>query len=177
MRAVHVNFIQLPAARWPGRVLLVLALAAVVVVSYQYWSVARSVDEADTVLTRLERRAARAESTPAPTVAEGAEANRIIQQAGEVARKLAVPWEQLFAALESMRHDQVALLVAEPDAHGGTVRITAEAKDAAAMTQYVEQLREEGVLADVVISTHQVVLQSPYRPVRFVFAGTWAGKP
>ena len=137
MRAIAIDYIQRPAPRWPGMALLAVAATVAVLVSYQYHIVSRSLADAEIVLARLERRVARSVDAAAPLPGASAGNNAAHRRAGELVRKLALPWDKLFAALESMHHDSVALLTVAPDTTTGAVRITAEAKDAAAMARPV----------------------------------------
>jgi hypothetical protein len=177
MRALKLNFMVREAARWPGYLLLALSAMAAGVVSYQYVTVTRAVTDMVFVVSRLERRVARGRDGALPVnPSVAAKDHGAIQRIGELTRKLDAPWQTLFKALETVRHDQVALLTVEPDSIGGTVRITAEAKDTAAMLAYVDEQRDSGLLNDVVLSNHQVDQQNPYKPVRFSFTAAWMDK-
>jgi len=175
MRAVVIDYAKRPVVRWPGYLLLAMAIVAAAWVSYDYFAVSRRLADAEVAVSRLERRVARGQET-APTIQDSGN-NTVVQRAGEIVRKLSVRWDRLFEALESLRHEQVALLSVEPDAANGSVRLLAEAKDTSAMLEYLEQAQESGVLTSVVLGNHQVVEQNPYRPVRFAFSGTWVEKP
>jgi hypothetical protein len=177
MRALRLNFIAQEAPRWPGFALLAMAAVVAGLVCYHYVSATRSVTDAEFVVSRLERRLARGRDSAAPiSPAVFSTDNTAIQRAGELTRRLNAPWETLFKAMETVRHDRVALLAVEPDTIGGTVRIMAEAKDVASMLEYVDEQRDIGLLKDVVLSHHQVDQQHPYKPVRFAFTGVWMDK-
>jgi hypothetical protein len=102
---------------------------------------------------------------------------RELKQANIVLQQLALPWEELFAALEATRDEKVALLVVEPDAAKGQVRIGAEAKSAAHMLNYLRRLESDTALGEVVLLNHQVQLQDAERPLRFSVVASWGSKP
>jgi hypothetical protein len=54
----------------------------------------------------------------------------------KVSQQLRRPWEQLFATLEAMPRDNIALLTLTPDARKGQLRISAEARDLDAMLDF-----------------------------------------
>ena len=175
MRALRLDFVPRLMPRWPGYALLAVAAVGALVVNYAYLNTARSLADVEIVVSRLERRIARDRDGPAPPLTPAAQTRDtgVVQRAAEVTRRLMTPWEKLFLALETLRHDNVALLAVEPDSTAGTVRISAEAKDAAAMLAYVEALRNSGLLTGVALHSHQVLQQSQYQPLRFMLAAQW----
>lgn len=95
----------------------------------------------------------------------------------EVARSLQTPWSDLLAALEAPPHDAVALLLVEPSSSHQSVRLTAEARHASAMLDYVAGLQGDARLSRVVLVSHQIQLQSPGMPVRFTLQAGWGNEP
>jgi hypothetical protein len=177
MRAVRLDFVPHTPPRWPGYALLSIATLGAILVSAQYFQISRSLTDAETVATRLERRVLRARDAAGAAPATTPKDSSLVQRAADVTRRLATPWERLFKALETFRHENVALLSAEPDPINGTVRISAEAKDTATMLAYVDDLRESGLLSNVALNTHQVMLDNPFKPVRFSLGGLWIEQP
>lgn len=177
MRAVQLNLIPHTPPRWPGYALLAVAALGAILVSAQYFQLSRSLTDAEAVANRLERRVLRARDAATAIPSNTPKDPTLVQRAADVTRRLATPWDRLFRALETFRHENVALLSAEPDSTNGTVRISAEAKDAAAMLTYVEELRESGLLSNVTLNTHQVMLDNPFKPVRFSLSGQWIEQP
>jgi hypothetical protein len=51
--------------------------------------------------------------------------------------------------------------------------LTAEAKTADDMLDYVERLQAAGGLADVVLASHQIKQSDPLQPMRFVVLASW----
>lgn len=101
---------------------------------------------------------------------------RELKQANVVLQQLALPWEDLFGALEAVRGEKVALLAVEPDVARGQVRIGAEAKSAAHMLNYLRRLERDTALREVVLLNHQVQLQDAERPLRFSVVASWGSK-
>ncbi|WP_018989396.1 PilN domain-containing protein [Aromatoleum toluclasticum] len=83
------------------------------------------------------------------------------------------PWQALFATLESLASDDVALLSLTPDARKGQLRITAEARDLGAMLAYHRKLEDTAVLRDVSLVNHEFAEQVQGRPVRFSLVASW----
>jgi hypothetical protein len=100
---------------------------------------------------------------------------RVSKAANQVARELQVPWAELLAALESVPTPEVAMLGVEPSAQRHVVRITAEAKNAAAMLDYLEALHGHQ-FTDIWLLSHQIQVQTPGTPTRFIVQLKWSGR-
>jgi Tfp pilus assembly protein PilN len=96
-----------------------------------------------------------------------------LKRADQVIRQLALPWDQLFQAVEAASSKNVALLAIQPDAVRREVQISAEAKNFNAMLGYVERLQSGDWFAKVRLENHQVREQDPQQPVRFTLAASW----
>jgi len=83
----------------------------------------------------------------------GAEEIKLAQLA---LKRLALPWDELFSALESARTDGAALLAVEPDPGKSVVKLTAEAKSAEDMLNYIERLQTTAGLDEVTLARHQI---------------------
>ena len=83
------------------------------------------------------------------------------------------PWQALFATLESLASDDVALLSLTPDARKRQLRIRAEARDLGAMLAYHRKLEDTAVLRDVSLVNHEFAEQVQGRPVRFSLVASW----
>jgi len=88
--------------------------------------------------------------------------------------QLLLPWDGLFRDIESAMSAQVSLLGIEPDPERKEIHITAEAKDMDAMLMYVRQMMNVSSLRNVYLLSHQMQLQDPQKPVRFVIAARWS---
>lgn len=109
-------------------------------------------------------------SRPAPaTRADEAALTRL----RAVQAQLKLPWSDLFATLESLAGADVALLSLSPDARKRQLRLSAEARDLAAMLAFHRRLEDSPPLRDVSLVSHEVVEQAPGRPVRFQMLAAW----
>lgn len=99
-----------------------------------------------------------------------------VQAANAIIGALNVPWGQLLESLEARAGNDIALLAIEPDVKKKTVRITGEARNLAALPDYVDVLAEQKLLQDVVLIEHQVQAQDPQRPVHFVIQASWRSR-
>ena len=91
----------------------------------------------------------------------------------KVSQQLRRPWERLFAMLEAMPRDDIALLTLTPDARKGQVRISAEARDLEAMLDFHRRLEASDELSDVSLLSHEIVANVPEHPVQFNLSATW----
>ena len=95
------------------------------------------------------------------------------KRANEVISQLTLPWDQLFSAVEDAADKDVALLAIQPDRRKGVVTIGGEAKDIAAMLDYMRRLGGEKSLKGVALLSHQIQLNDPQKPVRFDLSAKW----
>jgi hypothetical protein len=100
---------------------------------------------------------------------------RASKAANQIARELQMPWAEMLAALEAIPAPDVALLGVEPSALRHVVRITAEAKNPAAMLDYLQALQNGRQFSDVWLTSHLVQNQTPGMPTRFVVQLKWSG--
>jgi hypothetical protein len=101
----------------------------------------------------------------------------VVKRANAVAHELARRWDGIFLAIEAAGDAEVGLLAIEPDARKGIVRVTAEAKNKAAMLRYLTRLQGRQPLQRMLLEHHEVRVQEPERPVRFVVSGEWEETP
>ncbi|BBR54260.1 MULTISPECIES: pilus assembly protein [Pseudomonas] len=111
-------------------------------------------------------------AAPLSSAASREQAEQLAQMRS-VSQQLQRPWQQLFAMLEGMPQEDVALLSLTPDARKGQVRIAAEARNLEAMLQYHQRLERSEELRDVSLLNHEVVTGQPEHPVRFNLTATW----
>jgi Tfp pilus assembly protein PilN len=96
-----------------------------------------------------------------------------VKSAQQVAKSLTAPWAGLLDAIESAPQQSVALLAVEPSSAKQSFRLTAEARDAKAMLAYLEALQSDRRLVNVALVSHQVQVQAPGRPIRFLLQAGW----
>lgn len=143
--------------RWPGLLLLGLSLAVAGDLALRYRETAAGLENARAVPAIA--------AAPRPAPSKTAEAEDKIARAA--VRELALPWARLIRALEDSAMPDVALLQVQPEAQQQILRVTAEARDAAAMFKYLRRLAEAKGLSEIHLVTHEVAQDDPQRPVRF----------
>ncbi|NBA96734.1 PilN domain-containing protein [Pseudomonas sp. R5(2019)] len=107
------------------------------------------------------------------SAAQTREQTEHLEQMHEVSKQLRRPWERLFAMLEALPRENVALLSLTPDARKGQVRISAEARDLEAMLAFHKLLEASDELHDVSLLSHEIVAQVPEQPVQFNLSASW----
>lgn len=155
-----------------GALFLTIGVLAVAVVALDYRTVAAETESWQATLARLQESGQR---RPIANLDDERQLQQVAQAAANVARDIQRPWEKLFAALESAKSDDIALLSLAPDAERGVVRIGGEAKRREAILAYMTRLGQGGVLRNVFLVEDQVQQQDPERPVRFLISADWAG--
>lgn len=98
---------------------------------------------------------------------------RDVRFAEQVVQRLSLPWDELFAAIESASGDRIALLGVEPDSQRGEVRLTGEAADYKALLAYLGRLSQPGRLSGVHLVRHEIKADDPQRPLTFIVAAGW----
>ena len=163
-------------ARQAGYALLLLGLAAVAAVLYQFNLAMNDLSYWDLKMASIERRTER-KTTPAPAVAriaESPETKREIKKANAILSELDLPWEALLDAIEYASNHDVALLSLQPDVSSRKMRIGGEAKNVAAMLEFVGALEREPALKEAHLLRYEIKRDDPYRPVTFSVTATWA---
>lgn len=90
--------------------------------------------------------------------------------------ELALPWQKLFLALESIKVEDIKLASIEPNARLHKLRITANTNEVVNMFKYVRSLSEQPVFNDVLLMSHEFHHDQPM-PVRFVVEAVWIQQP
>ena len=129
-------------------------------------------------ITLAEQAAAQQRQRPGRSfVAQGAALDpalaKDLRAAEQVVQRLALPWDELFRAVETAASDRVALLTIEPDPQKGALSISGEALDYFAVLTYVARLSEPGQLTDVHLVRHETRQDDPRRPLAFTIAASW----
>lgn len=94
-----------------------------------------------------------------------------------VRRELALPWAAIVRSLEAAAAPEVALLQMQPQAREGLIRLVAEAPSEQAMLEYLRRLGSTEALEHVHLASHQVVADTPQRPIHFTVLARLRGKP
>ncbi len=171
MRRLKLDFQRKSASMGGGVVVLAIALLLGGKLFADYRDVTAEIERGEAALTRLERLAGHKAVRPGKQGADPYSAE--IKRANEVIDQLALPWDQLFASVEEAAGKDVALLSIQPDKHKGAVSIEGEAKDIAAMLDYMRRLNEAKQLRKIDLLSHQVQQQDPQKPVRFNLSARW----
>jgi hypothetical protein len=93
--------------------------------------------------------------------------------ARDTLRRLSVPWEAFFGALEAAQSERAWLLSIEPDVQNGTVTLAGEARDYLAALSYVANLEQQKFLSRVHLVKHETRQNDPRRPLAFVVSASW----
>jgi Tfp pilus assembly protein PilN len=174
MRALAFDFA--PRSSALHRVLNVLLLGAVCAALYvaNGWFVfARQHDtwEAGQAAAAKSQRTGGADDANRKVRAAQEEAE--VAYANKVIERLALPWDRLFNAMEATVDEQVVLLGVEPDVDKRSITVTAEARNLVAMLAYARRLGANALFRDVHVQSHQLQVQDPQHPVRFVLGARW----
>lgn len=177
MKAIDIDFgwRRHSKGRVAGIVLLAVAVAGVGVQTWAYLGLRAEADTWQADRSRLDRLASAPSAKNSP---EGRERLRAeLQLSNRIIDKLDTPWDALFGTVEATADKQAILLGVEPDAERREVRLTGEAKDAAAMLDYLRELRRAPALRNAHLTGHQINVQDSQRPVRFTIEAGWVELP
>lgn len=172
MRRLELDFRRRPrpsAAGWGLLACGVIAMGAVLGVERQ---VAAATAAHEAAVHRIEQTlpgAAQAPLSPAETRARESSLGDVQR----VQAQLDLPWGELFATLESLASADVALLALTPDARKRQVRISAEARNLAAMLEFHRKLEDSAALRDVSLINHEIADDVQGQPVRFSLVAGW----
>lgn len=96
-----------------------------------------------------------------------------IKAANEIIMQLTLPWNDLFNALEEANSSNIALLGIEPNADKRLVRVSGEAKNSAALFDYIRVLQASKTMSGVYLKHQQVQERNPEKPIRFTLDASW----
>jgi len=165
MKKLDINFVGRGArSPWAGRVLMAVALALSLETAVSYTNVRASLELNNAKIAAVRPRAA-------PVAKISAEETAVVR---ETLERLGLPWNNLFAALESAASDKVALLGIEPDPKSGTVVISGDSKDYLAALSYVLNLSQTQALSHVQLVRHEVKQNDPQGTVSFAVSAAWS---
>jgi Tfp pilus assembly protein PilN len=177
MTMLRLDYQQKLPFPWAGPALLVLTLTALVLTVAYYVELNSKAVSWEDRLDQIERRQGRA-SASGPSKGRGDEdMAQEVKRANEVLRQLTLPWDALFKAVESAAGKEIALLALDPNTEKHVVKISGEARDLAALLNYITQLEKQDVFGPVYLQSHQIQQQNPDKPVRFSLLAAWREKP
>jgi hypothetical protein len=162
-----------------GYVIMSLGAMILAGVLYEFNLAVNEVAYWDTRIASVERRAQRTGApqgtgTLSSSLNSGRDMKQEVKKANAVMSELDLPWQALFDSVEYAANHDVALLSFQPDPAGRIMRIGAEAKNIAAMLDFVGALEREPVLKDAHLLKYEIKRDDPHRPVIFLLTATWA---
>ena len=160
-------------APWAGWLMLALSLGFIADLGVSYYNVQAAIEQAHARLARMERPRPQ-ESAGRSRVAAQTIAPEEIANARETYLRLATPWNDLFAALEATLPDRVTLTAIEPDTKAGTVVISGEARDYAAVLDYVVGLQRAKTFDRVHLVRHELRQNDQQRSAAFAVSAKWS---
>jgi hypothetical protein len=175
MTELRLDYQHNPPFPWLGTVLLGVAVVILVLTGAYYQRLGNRVA---TVEAKIEQAGNRGAPRPSGRLAgrNPAELAQEVNNANDALRRLTVPWESLFHALESTGNQNITLLSIEPDIEKQQVKIKGEAKDFNALVNYITHLQGQEVFGSVYLQNHDVQQQDPDKPVRFSLLAAWREK-
>lgn len=88
-------------------------------------------------------------------------------------RQLNLPWDALFAGIESRLNERVSLLSLEPDASTRVLRIQAEAKLPEDMLDFIDSIDDQKFFRGATLVRHEIVESDRNKPIRFTAEVLW----
>lgn len=159
-----------------GVVLLLLAIVALFLTGLHYYRLTVQLSDWQASLDKSRQVASR-QAQAKPKRRDMPEMMQEVRHANEILRQISLPWEKLFQAVESSVNREVTLLGMEPDIEKHVVRISCEARNIAAMLNYIRQLEKQHEFGSIYLQSHQIQEQHPEKPVRFSLVATWGMAP
>jgi len=105
------------------------------------------------------------------------ESQQELKQAREIMKQLNLPWEVLFDSLEYTVTKDIALLSVQPSVANQSIRINGEARNLAALTEFVESMEREAFFENAHILSYKVKQENPHRPILFSLITSWIDTP
>jgi len=177
MRTLNLDYChRTPLLTATGLLWMLLGLTMLGAVLAEYTQVrnalARQEDRIDTLNEDVNRKVKARERL----VSEAKHREPELKEARAVLRRLAIPWENVFAALEGatrVHRNRIRILGLQPDAERSLVLLTGEADDLGDLMDYLERLGSSGALRRARLVNHRIHVDLPRRPVRFTAVAEW----
>lgn len=159
-----------PKPRRGGRVLLGIGLLAAALCAVVHAGLLREASSWEAAALPAARSASRSAEQAAPDPLE-------LGQAGEVIRKLSLPWDSLFRGMEAATVDRVALLGVLPDPSRRVVVLSGEAAGYGDVLRYMSRLDNGDVLTRPRLLSHEIRSEGAAHPVAFSITTEWRTAP
>ena len=173
MRALRLDYHATAAKFRFGSLVLAIGTLIVSATLFEYRTLHEEMAAWEAKITDVRKSAKRGVPAAPRNTADEQAAAQDLKAARAALQRLALPWDDLLVALESVPGSGVALLAVEPDPDKSTVKITAEAKSDSDMLAYLKRLQAVDRLADVSLASHQIKAGDPLKVLRFVVVATW----
>lgn len=171
MRRLEINFQQPPEQprKTTGWFLLLTGLLLMIEVGVSY-------DRAQRDRTKMSNMAVASKinlGIPNREAESPQYADKDFAEAQQIIARLSTPWNEFFARLEPRNPEDVAILVIEPDVKSSLLSLQGEAKDYAAVLNFIAQLRETKPFSKVFLLHHEIKPNDPQHPVAFTLSLHW----
>ena len=161
---------------WFGRALLAAGILVAAGMTYSYVRLAIEAEQWGTVAEKAAT-SNKVRSANARVEGDAVRLQQEIDQANDVIRRLSLPWNELFKAMEDSAIDKVALLSVQPDPQQRIVSLNGEAQAYADVLTYMVRLDSSGALTKVRLLNHEVKRDDPQHPVAFTVTARWRITP
>lgn len=172
MNRLHIDFAH--TGRRPGVLGTIVLAASLLTAGAATWEFREAEQEAARLVQEIEARQQTLKSVKTKADKPGLP-ERSVLAINQAITRLNLPWDDFFAIFEAERREHVALLALEPDSQQG-LRVIAEAKTPADMTDFIATLASEKRLSDVKLVKHEINDQDPNLPIRFQVEAQWGSK-
>jgi hypothetical protein len=172
MQRLSLDLVGSPVPAWPGRLLLATAVLCALFSYQHYLAVSASNAAVQSELAQLDVANQKLQIHQTPTLSS-VQLEIEQRRVQEVVSLLLLPWRDLFTALESASHRDVALLTIEPDHKKHLLRITAEAKNFDIVVGYLKRLGDIPQLKSVHLLRYEVREDDKQHPLRFTIEASW----
>ena len=176
MSELRLDYQQNNPFPWVGVVLFGLAMATLILTGTYYFKLSNQVAGWEAKFGRVQDKGNQHASAGRSSERGTVELAQEVNSANEALRRLGVPWESLFQAVESSGNHNITLLAIEPDVEKQQVKISGEAKDFKSLMNYLTQLQGQDVFGSIYLQNHDIQQQDPDKPVRFSLLAAWQEK-
>ncbi len=177
MSELRLDYQHNPPFPWAGAVMLAMVVVVLMLTGTYYLKLSGQTAGLEAKVKQFQNREVPSGSTGRSTELGAVELAQEVSNANDVLRKLSVPWENLFQAVEASGGNKVTLLAMEPDIEKRQVKIIGETRNFKALMNYITQLEEQDMFGSVYLQSHHVRQQEPEKPVHFSLLATWRDKP
>lgn len=176
MNELRLDFQNPVPFPWVGVVLLVFAVSVLSLTAMYFFKLNDQVNTLEIQLSSAQGKSTTHPGKGRAITSNPGELGQEIKNANDALRRLSVPWDELFLAVESSGSNKVTLLSLEPDVEKHQVHIKGEAKNFKAIMNYMTHMEGHEVFGSVFLQNHHVQEEDPDQPVRFSIIATWQDK-